>query len=82
MLVVSRKVKQAVVMDWPELNGEPSLVVKVTVLKVSGDKVRLGIDAPSWVKVLRCEIAGLDAETIEVSELELLKEIAALDAEL
>ena len=46
MLVLTRKSEESLV-----LGGE----IRITVLGVSGDKVRLGIDAPRTVKILRGE---------------------------
>ncbi len=46
MLVLTRKTEESLI-----LGGE----IRITVLGVSGDKVRLGIDAPQTVKILRGE---------------------------
>lgn len=46
MLVLTRKVEESLI-----LGGE----IRVTVLGVSGDKVRIGVDAPQTVKILRGE---------------------------
>ena len=46
MLVLTRKLEESLI-----LGGE----IRITVLGVSGDKVRLGIDAPQSVKILRGE---------------------------
>ena len=48
MLVLSRKPRQALLMS----NG-----VRVVVVRVSGDQVRIGVDAPPDVTVVREEIA-------------------------
>jgi carbon storage regulator len=47
MLVLSRKKDEAVVIDGG---------IKVTVLEVRGNVVRLGIEAPSEVPILRSEL--------------------------
>lgn len=47
MLVLSRKERQRI------LVGDS---IVVTVVRVSGDKVRLGIEAPETVRVLRDEL--------------------------
>jgi carbon storage regulator len=47
MLVLTRKVGESII-----INGN----IKVTVTKVDGGKVRLGIEAPPDVKVLRSEL--------------------------
>jgi carbon storage regulator len=49
MLVLSRKPGEQVVIG----NG-----VTVTVLGVIGNRVRVGIDAPDQVRILRAELAG------------------------
>jgi carbon storage regulator len=48
MLVLSRKVNEKIVIDGG---------IVVTVVKIEGGQVRLGIDAPRHVKVFRQEIA-------------------------
>ncbi|MAT70451.1 MAG: histidine kinase [Planctomycetaceae bacterium] len=59
MLVLSRGVKEKIVF--------PNLGVKVEILRVAGNRVRVGVDAPRDVRVLREEIADeddLSAETL------------------
>lgn len=53
MLVLSRKLNERIVVGGS---------VVVTVVRISGDKVRLGIDAPDDVRVIRDEVADQDAE--------------------
>jgi len=50
MLVLSRKVKEGLVI------GEGTNKITVSVLKVEGSRVRLGIEAPKTTKILRSEI--------------------------
>ncbi len=47
MLVLSRKLGEEIMID-----GQ----IRVTVLKVQGGRVRIGIDAPESVRVLRKEL--------------------------
>lgn len=47
MLVLSRKVNESIVIDGG---------IKVTVVEVRGDKVRLGFEAPEETKVHRQEV--------------------------
>jgi len=54
MLVLSRRESQRIRL------GES---IVVTVVRVAGDKVRLGIEAPSHVKVLRDELEPLATTT-------------------
>jgi len=35
--------------------------IVVTVIQVAGDRVRLGIEAPSEIRILRCELEPEDA---------------------
>jgi len=58
MLVLSRKLQQEI------LIGDN---VKVTVLKVKGNTVRLGIEAPRSVRVVRAELPPIEETTAEVT---------------
>lgn len=58
MLVLTRKAEESIL-----LGSE----IRVTVLSVSGDKVRLGIDAPSTVKILRGETLAQSREENKIS---------------
>jgi len=49
MLVLSRKVNEKIVIDGG---------IVLTVVKIEGGQVRLGIEAPSHVKIFREEIAA------------------------
>ena len=49
MLVLSRKKNEEIVIGQ---NGE----IKITVIQIRGDKVRLGVDAPKEVSVHRKEV--------------------------
>ena len=53
MLVLSRKKDESIVLD-----GQ----IEITVLKIKGNTVRLGIKAPSNIKVLRGELSPFDVE--------------------
>ena len=52
MLVLSRKVGESIVIDGH---------IKVTVVEIRGDKIRLGIEAPRDIAVWREEIAATSA---------------------
>ena len=54
MLVLSRKESEKI-----RLGDD----IIITVVRVAGDKVRLGIEAPSHVPVLRRELKRHDSET-------------------
>jgi len=49
MLVLSRKLNEKIMIDGG---------IVVTVLKIDRNQIRLGIEAPAHVRVLREEIAG------------------------
>ncbi len=49
MLVLGRKVHETITI---------SDNIRITVLRVSGDRVRLGVEAPENVKVIRQELFG------------------------
>ena len=51
MLVLSRRTDEEIVL--------PDLGVTIKVLRTSGNQIRLGISAPSDVRILRGELAGL-----------------------
>jgi carbon storage regulator CsrA len=54
MLVLSRKLNQSIVL------GDN---VKIEILKISGNTVRIGIQAPADVKILRGELAPYEVDT-------------------
>ena len=63
MLVLSRKKKETV------LIGED---IKITIISIEGDKVRLGIEAPSHVSIYRQEIyEAIKAENKEAASVNL-----------
>ena len=53
MLVLSRKTNQTIVIDG---------AIEIEVLKIKGNTVRLGIRAPSTIKVLRGELPPLEIQ--------------------
>ena len=59
MLVLARKQNQTVVIDNQ---------IEIEVLKIKGNTVRLGIKAPSDVKILRGELAPFEIE-VNISDL-------------
>jgi carbon storage regulator len=61
MLVLSRKINERIVID-----GQ----IRVTVLGLRGNQIRIGIEAPSSIKVIREELLGLpQAEHAQAPEL-------------
>ncbi|MBX9680951.1 MAG: carbon storage regulator CsrA [Gemmataceae bacterium] len=62
MLVLSRKVNESIIIDGG---------IKVTVVKIDGNKIRLAFEAPPEVSILREELHHLKqefAETVEAQE--------------
>jgi len=59
MLVLSRKQNQTIVIDNQ---------IEIEVLKIKGNTVRLGIKAPSHIKVLRGELSPFEIE-VNLSDL-------------
>jgi len=60
MLVLSRKVNEKIVIDGG---------IVVTVVKIEGGQVRIGIEAPNHVKVYREEILKKKLEEAPVKDL-------------
>jgi carbon storage regulator CsrA len=60
MLVVSRKQNQSVVF--------PTLGIRVEILKAAGKTIRVGIEAPDDIQILRGELIGLDSVAYGASE--------------
>jgi carbon storage regulator len=67
MLVLSRKPMQSLVIDQD---------VKITVIRVEGNQVRLGIEAPGHVRILRGELIDHAEPSTTYSEVTL--DLAAL----
>lgn len=57
MLVITRRVGEIVVIGSPPEKGEEERVVRVVVLGARGAAVKVGIDAPQDIVVLREELA-------------------------
>jgi len=57
MLVLSRKYHEQIVIGPP---GPDQIVV--TVVRIKGGGVQLGVDAPRHIKVLRGEVAAADLQ--------------------
>jgi carbon storage regulator len=58
MLVLSRKKDETIVIDGN---------IKVTVVEIVGNRIRLGIEAPKEVPVWREELAGLAAKALTMA---------------
>lgn len=73
MLVLTRRNNQAIML------GDE---VKITILEIDGDRVKIGIDAPQAMKVLRAEllaeISDVNREAIQ-TQLGFLQDIAKKD---
>ena len=55
MLVLSRKTDERIIIDEP---------ITITILEVRGDKIRIGIEAPKEVPVLREELLVKDTAPV------------------
>lgn len=60
MLVLSRKVGQEVIIAG---------TIKVTVSRISGSRVAIGIEAPDSMRIVRGELAPFDSKLIDQDEL-------------
>lgn len=67
MLVLSRKKNQTIVIDNQ---------IEIEVLKIKGSTVRLGIKAPSSIKVLRGELSPFEVE-VNIAELNMAQQTPA-----
>ena len=56
MLVLSRKEQETNVIEGN---------IVITVVRIAGDKIRLGIEAPSNVKILRSELIKKEPKSME-----------------
>ena len=65
MLVLSRKVDDTIII------GDN---IKIQVMKIKGNKIRIGIEAPSDLKILRGELAPYDIKSNRDSEKESVSE--------
>ena len=54
MLVLTRKPQETIIVDGR---------IEIRVIRVQGNKIRLGIEAPPEVSIRRGEISPLDADT-------------------
>ena len=59
MLCLTRKAKQRIVMGQRLIIDD---TIEVTVLKIMGNKVRLGITAPDGVRIVRSELLESEGE--------------------
>ena len=65
MLVLSRKVSERI---W--IGDE----ISVTIVRINGNAVRIGIDAPSHLAVIRDELRGRQAKAAPAAEAALCEE--------
>jgi len=60
MLIISRKKNEGII-----INGN----IILTVADVQGDKVRIGIDAPESIKIIRKELLDTESSNREAAQL-------------
>ena len=65
MLVLTRKAKEQI------LIGED---IKITIVRLQGNNVRIGIDAPREQRVLRGELEPMELESAELESAELVEQ--------
>jgi carbon storage regulator len=73
MLVISRKATESLTI------GE-DIVIKI--LEVNGEKVKIGIEAPSYVKVMRSEVLETIRSNIDAVSAENIKELNLLEGKI
>ena len=61
MLIISRKKNEGII-----INGD----IILTVADVQGDKVRIGIDAPEHVKIMRKELLDTEKSNKEAAQMQ------------
>lgn len=73
MLVLTRKLNESIVIGKD---------IKITVVKIRGDHVRIGIEAPREVEVYRSELVDVDfdAQATDVDTGHQLKTVAGISA--
>lgn len=54
MLVITRKAEQSIELDIPTSD----IHITVHIFEIEGDRIKVGIDAPQQVRVLRSELQG------------------------
>jgi len=64
MLILTRRIGESLVIDNPVSGGEP---ITVTVLGVKGNQIRIGIDAPKDITILREELIS-DVHNLNTGE--------------
>jgi carbon storage regulator len=73
MLVLTRKKEEKIII------GEGSEKIEITVLRIQGDKVSIGVKAPDSVRVLREELVNKPYELpIETLQIDIQKRETAL----
>jgi sRNA-binding carbon storage regulator CsrA len=66
MLVLTRRRAEVTLLDFSQMTDAELLslrtacAIKIVVIEVRGDKVRLGFDAPNAVQIKRQEISGTE----------------------
>lgn len=70
MLVITRKISESIVI------GDN---IKINILDVSGDKIKIGIDAPKNIKIMRNEVFDTMRNNIEAVKTDKMPDLAFLN---
>ena len=73
MLVLSRKLNESIIIDDQ---------IKITIVEIRGDKIRLGIEAPKHVAVHRREVYDAIQRQIAIEDSSVMNPATDLDSQI
>jgi carbon storage regulator len=65
MLVITRKVNESIILESEQTGGKP---IEIVILEMAKDRVKLGIDAPREIKIIRNELSIAQSSNVEASQ--------------
>jgi carbon storage regulator len=68
MLVITRKTDESIIIEVPAGGIIAGEKIEITVLETSKDKVKLGVQAPREVKIMRNELLMAKDSNVEASK--------------